>query len=109
LQNYLSFSPNITEFRELSDEEWGLIEPLLPSKAKTGRPRAEDRSIINGILYVLTTGCRWMDIPPKYGHYSIAFRRLKDWQTQGIWTHILRTLITKGYITGKLSIESISG
>jgi len=66
------------EFRELSDEEWGLIEPLLPSKAKTGRPRADDRSIINGILYVLTTGCRWMDIPPKYGHYSTAFRRLKD-------------------------------
>ena len=33
------------EFRELSDEEWGLIEPLLPSKTKTGRPRADDRSI----------------------------------------------------------------
>jgi len=49
-----------------------------------------------------------MDIPPKYGHYSTAFRRLKDWQTQGIWTHILRTLITKGYITGKLSIERVS-
>jgi transposase len=53
------------EFRELSDEEWELIKLLLP-KAKTGRPRADDRHVLNGILYVLTTGCRWMDMPPKY-------------------------------------------
>jgi len=52
------------EFRELSDEEWELIKPLLPPKAKTGRPRADDRRVLNGILYVLTTGCRWMDMPP---------------------------------------------
>jgi transposase len=96
------------EFRELSDEEWELIKPLLPPKAKTGRPRADDRRVLNGILYVLTTGCRWMDMPPKYGHYSTAFRRLKHWQTQGIWTRILKTLITKGYTTGKLSIEKVS-
>ncbi|MEM2405737.1 MAG: transposase [Candidatus Methanomethylicia archaeon] len=53
------------EFRELSDEEWELIRPLLPPKAKTGRPRINDRLVINGILYVLVTGCRWMDIPIK--------------------------------------------
>jgi transposase len=42
------------EFRELSDEEWELIKPLLPPK--TGRPRVDDRRVINGILYVLVTG-----------------------------------------------------
>ena len=94
LQNYLSFSLQILlmEFRGLSDEEWELIKPLLSPKAKTGRPRADDRRVLNSILYVLTTGCRWMDMPPKYGHYSTAFRRLKHWQTQGIWTRILKTL-----------------
>jgi transposase len=47
------------EFHELSDEEWEIIEPLLPPKAKVGRPRADDRMVLNGILYVLTTtGCR---------------------------------------------------
>jgi transposase len=30
------------------------------------RPRADDRRVINGILYVFTTGCRWMDMPPEY-------------------------------------------
>ena len=45
------------EFLELSDGEWGFISPLLPPKARVGGPGADDRRIINGILYVLTTGC----------------------------------------------------
>jgi transposase len=49
------------EFRELSDEEWHAIKPFSPPKARVGRPRADDRLTIDGILYVLTTGCRWMD------------------------------------------------
>ena len=51
------------EFRELSDFEWDVIRPLLPPRSRVGRPRADDRMVLNGILYVLTTGCRWMDIP----------------------------------------------
>jgi transposase len=58
------------EFRELSDFEWGIIKPLLPPRFRVGRPRADDRRIINGILYVLTTGCRWMDMPLEYGSYK---------------------------------------
>ena len=49
------------ELCELSDGEWDAIKPFLPPKARTGRPRADDRLVLNGILYVLTTGCRWMD------------------------------------------------
>jgi transposase len=71
------------EFRELSDFEWGIIKPLLPPRFRVGRTRADDRRIINGILYVLTTGCRWMDMPPEYGSYKTAWRRLKRWQGYG--------------------------
>ena len=49
------------EFRELSGGEWEVIKPLLPPKARVGMPRADDRMALNGILYVLITGCRWMD------------------------------------------------
>ena len=65
------------EFRELSDGEWKLIRSLLPPKARVGGPGADDRRVMNGILYVLVTGYRWMDMPVRYGHYSMAFRRLK--------------------------------
>ena len=40
-----------------------------PPKASVGRPMVDDRLVINGILYVLFTGCRWMDLPAKYGSY----------------------------------------
>ncbi|MEM1547170.1 MAG: transposase [Candidatus Methanomethylicia archaeon] len=55
------------ELRELTDCEWELIRPLLPPMARVGRPRIDDGCVLNGILYVLVTGCRWMDMPSKYG------------------------------------------
>jgi len=54
-------------FRELSDGGREFIRPLLPPKAKTGRLRADDRMVLYGIVYMLVTGCRWMDMPVKYG------------------------------------------
>ena len=56
------------EFRELSDFEWEVVRPFLPPMSRVGRPRADDRMVLNGILYVLTTGCRWC----KYGSYKTA-------------------------------------
>jgi len=79
-------------FRELSDEEWEVIKPLLPPRSRVGRPRADDRIVLNGILYALTTGCRWMDMPLEYGSYKTAWRRLERWQDEGVWYRILRAL-----------------
>jgi putative transposase len=56
------------EFRELSDGGCGVISPFLPPKPRRGgRALSDDRSLINGILYVVTTGCRWREMPRKYG------------------------------------------
>src|SRR6516225_2845359 len=59
----------------LTDRQWAFIRPYLPAPARTGRPRADDRCTIEGILYVLITGCRWQDLPRVYGaplHYGGA-------------------------------------
>ncbi|HIE14299.1 TPA: transposase [Candidatus Bathyarchaeota archaeon] len=59
LQNYLGlffFCCFFMEFRELSDGEWEIIEPPLSPKAKADRSMADDRIVLNGILYVLVTG-----------------------------------------------------
>jgi len=52
---------------ELTDEQWERIRPLLPPPARTGRPRADDQKVLNGILYVLRTGCAWKEMPREYG------------------------------------------
>ena len=49
--------------QELSDAQWKLIQPWLPAPKRRGRPRADDRRTINGVLYVLPTGCRWQVLP----------------------------------------------
>jgi len=73
----------LMEFREFSDEEWGIIKNL-PPKSRVVRSRADDRMVLNGILYVLSTGCRWIGMPLKYGSYKTAWRRLKKWSDEGV-------------------------
>ena len=73
---------------ELGDQQWVLMAPLLPKPKRRGRPRAEDRPTLNGILWVLRSGARWKDWPPKYGSRSTCHRRLQEWQEQGVWEGI---------------------
>ena len=47
---------------ELSDFEWNVILPLLPNKTR-GKPRVDDRRVLNGIFWVLRTGVPWADLP----------------------------------------------
>jgi transposase len=79
VSNYLSLLLLIfcfMEFRELTDVEWGVISAFLPPKPR--RASSGDRSLINGILYVVATGCRWREMPRRYGSYVTAWRRLQE-------------------------------
>jgi transposase len=79
---------------ELTDEQWAAIEFYLPPENYNGRPRRDDRSVINGILYVLKTGCQWPALPKEYGvHYSTCWRRLRHWQEDGVWQRIADALL----------------
>jgi transposase len=62
-------------FEGLSDLEWKLFEdifPKEPEKKERGMPHAPFRHVVNTLLYVLITGCRWCDVPrEKYGHQKV--------------------------------------
>jgi transposase len=76
--------------RKLSQRQWSVIEPLLPRQdfRKGGRPRADDKKTIEGILWVLRTGAQWNELPEKYGKPMTCWRRLNSWQKQGVWKKI---------------------
>lgn len=59
------------KFQEISDKQWETIQNHLPSPARTGRPRCDDRTTINGIMFVLVTGCRWGEMPKYDGVYAL--------------------------------------
>ena len=96
------------KFEELDDARWSRIEPLLPPRAKEGKPRADDRSTVNGVLFVLVTGCRWVDVPRRYGDDSTANRRLRRWEREGVWKRIMDALVDEGYGKGVVEMEELS-
>jgi transposase len=74
----------------LPDTVWEVIEPLLPVpqlRSNGGRPRISDRACLTGILFVLRSGIPWQMLPQELGCASgmTCWRRLRDWQEQGIW------------------------
>jgi transposase len=57
--------------RELTDQVWERVEPLLPV-SRIGRPVRDRREIINAILWKLSTGAAWRDLPERYGPWKTA-------------------------------------
>ncbi|MDQ0828227.1 transposase [Streptomyces achromogenes] len=61
---------------ELIDVEGELLAPLI-SSAGRGRPRAEDRRVINGMVYKIRTGVSWRDLPERYGPWKTVYTRFR--------------------------------
>jgi putative transposase len=77
---------------DLSDAEWALLAPLL-APAPTGRPRTRDlREIVNGICYLLRTGCQWRYLPADYGPWSTVSYHFYRWRDDGTWAKVLDVL-----------------
>ncbi len=68
------------KFTEITDKQWDMMEPLLPKPAATGRPRSNDRTVLNGIICVLVSGCRWSEMPKTCGDDSTANPMPRRWQ-----------------------------
>ena len=77
---------------ELSDEEWAIIEPLLPNKPR-GVPRVDDRRVINGILWRFRTGAPWRDVPERYGPRTTLYNRFVRWRAAGVWDRLLAAVL----------------
>lgn len=89
----------------LSDEAWALIEPHLPH-GRPGKPRADDRRVISGILHVLKTGCRWRDTPREYGPPTTIYNRYNRWSYRGLWQRLFEQITASGDIPQELSLDS---
>lgn len=81
----------------MSDAFWRYIQPLLPKYLRSphgGRPRANLRQVMNGIFYVLRTGCQWKAVPSYYGSGSTVHRYFQEWTQRGmfgtLWKQMLR-------------------
>src|SRR5437763_10077747 len=78
---------------DLSDKAWAILEPLIPSAKPGGRPRSVDmRQILNGIFYMLRSGCAWRLFPHDYPAWSTVYDYFGKWRNAGVWEQIVTTL-----------------
>ncbi len=94
------------KFTEITDRQRDMIEPLLPKPAATGRPRGNDRTVLNGIICLLV--CGWGGIPKTFGDGSTANPRLRRWQEFGTWKKILVRAVKSAHKSGRISLGKIS-
>jgi transposase len=86
----------------LRDEQWERIKPLLPKLRSKGRPWADNRRVLEGILWVLKTGARWRDLPKEYPSGATCWRRLRRWEERGVWLEVWRAFLRELDERGKL-------
>jgi transposase len=78
---------------DLTDGEWALIEPMIPPARRGGRPRDVNvREVLNGILYVLWTGCQWKALPKDFPPKSTVHSYFMLWDWDGTLERIHHTL-----------------
>jgi transposase len=81
---------------QLSDEQWAmasdLFTPPKPSQ-QGGRPRADSRACVEGVLWGLRSGAHWKDLPSCFPSYPTCWRRFVEWTTDGTLDRVHRRLI----------------
>lgn len=91
---------------DLSNDQWERLKPLLPpQKPRTGRPAADHRRILNGMLWIHRTGAPWRDLPERYGPWQTVASRFYRWTEAGVWDRILTALHTEAEAEGEIDWE----
>ena len=84
------------ERHELRDEQWELVEALLPkSTATTGRPPRDRRVMLNGMIWIVYTGTPWRDLDIRFGPWQTVYGRYAKWRRDGVFDRIVEALQIK--------------
>lgn len=70
-----------------------IIKPLLPAPKSTGRPGLDPMIVFNAILWILSSGAPWRDLPPHYGNWNSIYHKFRLWCSQDVFENILKVLV----------------
>ncbi|MEJ0052291.1 MAG: IS5 family transposase [Methylovirgula sp.] len=78
---------------DITDDQWLLIEPLIPVAKEGGRPRTTSvRRVVDAVMYVVKTGCHWRLLPSEFPHWRTVYGYFVDWGRKGVLRKIQRKL-----------------
>lgn len=88
---------------EVSEQEWALLDSVIPkSTATTGRPARDRREMLNGLLWILCTGAQWRDLPERFGPWETVYGTFRTWRKAGVYDAILDVLHVRLDQAGKI-------
>ena len=95
----------------LSDGAWARVEPLMPvASARGGRPFADHRRTVEGIIWRYRTGTPWRDLPVEFGPWQTVWKRHRRFAADGTWDRVLAALLADadaaGLIDWDVSVDS---
>jgi transposase len=101
----------VTRRFDLTDIQWAVLQSLLPTGKKPGRPpKWSKRQLIDGIRWRVRVGAPWRDVPECYGPWQTVYGLFRRWQRAGVWQHIVAGLQARadaaGLITWDVSVDS---
>ena len=77
---------------DLTDSQFALLQPLLPQRKRTGRPPADLREVLNGLFYLVRSGCQWRLLPHDFPPWSTVHTWYRRWRKDGTWDHVNEAL-----------------
>lgn len=81
---------------ELTDEQWTLVEKHFKRrKQRTGRPGREPRLMLNGVMWILSTGAPWRDLPERFGPWQTVYHHFRVWRRIGVFARVIEDLQIK--------------
>lgn len=79
----------------LSDQEWAIVEPLLPKRKKTCPCKWTKREVFDGIMYHLKNGCSWADLPKDFPPSGTVYGYYSEWREAGVFEQMQTALHTQ--------------
>ena len=80
--------------RYLSNEQWALIEDLVPGKpGDPGVTGADNRLFVDAVLWLARVGAPWRDLPTEDGNWNSVFQRFRRWAKNGVWERLFAALV----------------
>lgn len=95
----------MTRTESLTDGQWALIEPLMPSATGAGRPFRDHRMVVEGIIYRYRTVIAWRDLPACFGPWQTVWKRHRRFSGDGTWDAILTALLGTADAAGLIDWE----
>jgi transposase len=79
----------------LTDEQWARLQPIVNASRTGPRSKLGDRLFVDAVVYRMTTGVPWRDLPEHFGPWNRVYKRFSAWSKRGAWAKILKALQLK--------------